>query len=80
VPNFGLSEGLIRMTDETPLLLAPREQLAALNIFDKKSSVDFPAKVDWSMEWVDLVAPDGLIFLLMDLFVEAELVSGSHTP
>jgi hypothetical protein len=34
----------------------------ALNIFDKKFSVDFPAREDWSTECVDLVAPDGLVF------------------
>jgi hypothetical protein len=34
-----------------------------LNIFDRKFSVDFPTREDWSKECVDLVAPDGLVFL-----------------
>jgi hypothetical protein len=40
------------MTDEMPLLLAPRDKL----------SIDFPTRKDWSTECVDLVAPDGLVF------------------
>jgi hypothetical protein len=52
VPNFEHSEVLIRMTDETLLLLAP--------------SVDFPMREDWSPECVDLVAPDGLYIFFSD--------------
>jgi hypothetical protein len=48
--------------DETPLLLAPRDKYVTLNIFDRKFSVDFPTREDWSAECVDLVAPDGLVF------------------
>jgi hypothetical protein len=33
------------MTDETPLLLAPRDKFVTLNIFDRKFSVDFPNRV-----------------------------------
>jgi hypothetical protein len=62
MPNFGHSIALIRMTDETPLLLAPRDKFVTLNIFDRKFSVDFPTREYWSRESVDLVAPDGLIF------------------
>jgi hypothetical protein len=32
------------------------------NIFDRKFSVDFRTKEDWSTECVDLVAPDGIVF------------------
>jgi hypothetical protein len=53
---------LIRMTDETPLLLAPREKFSTLNIFDRKFTVDFPTREDWSTERVDLVALNGLVF------------------
>jgi hypothetical protein len=74
VPNFEHSEVLIKMTDEMPLLLAPRNKFVALNIFGRKFSVDFPTREDWSTECVDVVAPDGLVFLLMDLFARAELV------
>jgi hypothetical protein len=59
VPNFGV---LIRMTDETPLLLAPRDKFVTLNIFDRKFSVNFPTTEDWSTKCVDLVVPDGLVF------------------
>jgi hypothetical protein len=62
MPNFGHSIVLIRMTDETPLLLAPRDKFVTLNIFDRKFSVDFPTREDWCTECVDLVAPDGLVF------------------
>jgi hypothetical protein len=62
LPNFGRSEVLIRMTDETPLLLAPRKHFVTLNIFDMKFSVDFPTREDWSTQFVDLVALEGLIF------------------
>jgi hypothetical protein len=53
------------------------------NIFDRKFCVDFLlTRENWSRECVDLVAPDGLVFLLMNLFAEAELVPayslGSH--
>jgi hypothetical protein len=34
MPNFGHSEVLNRMTDETPLLLAPKDKFVTLNIFD----------------------------------------------
>jgi hypothetical protein len=61
--NFGRSKVLIRMTDETPLLLAPRDKLVSLNIFDRKFSVNFPTREDWSTEWIDLVASDGIFFL-----------------
>jgi hypothetical protein len=33
---------LIKMTDEMPLLLTPRDKFVTLNIFDSKFSVDFP--------------------------------------
>jgi hypothetical protein len=61
-PNFGHSEVLIKMTDEMPLLLASRDKFVTLNIFSRKFSVDFPTREDWSTEFVDLVAPDGLVF------------------
>jgi hypothetical protein len=63
VPNFGYSEVLIKMTDKMPLLLAPRNKFVTFNIFGRKFSVDFPTREDWSSECVDLVAPDGLVFL-----------------
>jgi hypothetical protein len=62
VPNFGHSEVLIKMTDRMPLWLAPRDKFVTLNIFGRKFSVDFPTRVDWSTECVELVAPDGLVF------------------
>jgi hypothetical protein len=45
-----------------PLLLASRDKVVTLYIFGRKFSVDFPTSEDWSMECVDLVAPDGLVF------------------
>jgi hypothetical protein len=63
VKNFGHSEVLIRMIYETPLLLDPRNKFVTLNIFDRKFSIDFPTKEDWSTEFVDLVATDGLFFV-----------------
>jgi hypothetical protein len=69
VPNFGHLEVLIRMTDETPLLLAPWDKFVTPNVFDRKFSVDFPAREDWPTECVDLVVPDGLVF-----FAGAELM------
>jgi hypothetical protein len=63
VPNFGHSEVLIKMTDEMPLLLAPRDKFVTLNIFSRKFSVNFPTREDWSTGCVDLVAPHGLVFL-----------------
>jgi hypothetical protein len=63
MPNFGHSEVLIRMTDETPLLLVPREKFVTLNILIyRKFYVAFPTKEDWFTECVDLVAPDGIVF------------------
>jgi hypothetical protein len=53
VPNFRHSEVLIRMTDATPLLLAPRDKFVTLNIIDRKFSVDFSTREDWSTECVD---------------------------
>jgi hypothetical protein len=55
VPSFGHSEILIRMTAETPLLLASRDKFVTLNLFDRLFSVDFPTRKDWSMERVDCV-------------------------
>jgi hypothetical protein len=46
VPNFWHSEVLIKMTDETPLLLAPRDKFVTLNLFDWKFTVDFPTRED----------------------------------
>jgi hypothetical protein len=60
--ELGHSEVLIRMCDEMHLLLAPRDKFVTLNIFDRKISVDFPTREDWSTECIDLVSPDGLIF------------------
>jgi hypothetical protein len=62
MPNFRHSEVLIKMTDEMPLLLAPRVKFVTLNIFDRRFSVNFPTREDWSTEWFNLVAPDGLVF------------------
>jgi hypothetical protein len=59
------------MTDEMPLLLAPRDKFVTLNIFGRKFSVDFPTREDWSTECVDLVAPDGLGF-----FTDGSLYEG----
>jgi hypothetical protein len=69
VPNFGHTEVLTRMTDETPLLLAPREKF--VNIFDRKLSVDFPTREDLSRECIDLVAPHELFF-----FTDGSLCGG----
>jgi hypothetical protein len=71
MPNFGHSEVLNRMTDETPLLLAPKDKFVTLNIFDTKFSVDLPTREDWSTECVDMVAPDGLVF-----FTDGSLCGG----
>jgi hypothetical protein len=73
MPNFGHSEVLIKMTDEMPLLLAPRVKFVTLNIFDRKFSVNFPTREDWSTEWFNLVAPDGLIFFTDVPICAAEL-------
>jgi hypothetical protein len=35
-----------------------------LNIFDRKFSVNFPSRKNWSTEFVDLVALDQLIFCI----------------
>jgi hypothetical protein len=72
VPNFGHSEILIKMTDEMLLLLVPRDKFGTLKIFGRKFSVDFPTIEDWSTEFVDLVAPDGLVF-----FTDGSLCEGS---
>jgi hypothetical protein len=74
VPNFGLSEVLIKMTEKMPLFLVPRDKFVTLQISGRTFSVDFPTIEDWSTECVDLVAPDGLVFLLMDLFARAERI------
>jgi hypothetical protein len=70
LPNFGHSEVLIKITDEMLLLLARRDKFVTLNIFDKKFSVDFLTREDWSTKCVDLVAPDGLIFFTDGSFCE----------
>jgi hypothetical protein len=67
VPKFGHSEVLIKMTDEMPPFLAPRDKFVTLNIFGKKFFVDF----SWSTECVDLVAPDRLVF-----FTDGSLCEG----
>jgi hypothetical protein len=59
------------MTDEKPLLLAPRDKFVTLNIFGRKFSVDFPTREDWSTKCVDLVAPDELVF-----FTDGSLCGG----
>jgi hypothetical protein len=61
IPNFGHSEFLIKMTDEMPLLLVPRDKFVTLYIFGRQFSVDFPTREDWFTECVNLVAPDGLV-------------------
>jgi hypothetical protein len=66
---------LIKITDEMLLLLAPRDKFVTLNIFDKKFSVDFPTREDWSTKCVDLVAPDGLVFFTDGSFVNSELMT-----
>jgi hypothetical protein len=71
VSNFGHSEVLIKMTDEMPVLLAPRNKFVTLNIFDRKFSVDFPTREDWSTEYVYLVAPDGIVW-----FTDGSLCGG----
>jgi hypothetical protein len=73
VLNFGQSEVLIEMTDEMPLLLAPRDKFVTLDIFGRKFSVDFSKREDWSTECVDLVATDGLVF-----FTDGSLSEGRH--
>jgi hypothetical protein len=42
-----------------------------INIFERKFSVDFPTREDWSTECVELVAPDGLVF-----FTDGSLCEG----
>jgi hypothetical protein len=68
----GHSEVLIKMTEEMPLLLAPRDKFVTLNIFDKKFSVDFPIREDWYKKSVDLFAQDGLVF-----FTDGSLCGGT---
>jgi hypothetical protein len=41
--NFGYSEVLIKMINETSQLLAPRDKFGTPNIFDRKFSFDFPS-------------------------------------
>jgi hypothetical protein len=43
-PKFWHSDVFIGITDETPLLLSPRDNFVTLNLFDRKFSVDFPTK------------------------------------
>jgi hypothetical protein len=72
VPNYGHSEVLIKMTDEMPLLLAPRDKFVTLNIIGRKFSVDFPTKKDWNvLIWLHRMDSFSLV---MDLFARAELV------
>jgi hypothetical protein len=76
VPKFGHLEVLIKLTDEMPLLLAPRDKFVTLYIFGRKFSVDFPTKKDWSTKCVDLVAPDGLVFFTEGSFFEGRAGAG----
>jgi hypothetical protein len=62
---------LIKITDEMPLLLAPRDKFVTLNIFGWKFSVDFPTREDWSTECAGSVAPNGLKF-----FTDGSLCAG----
>jgi hypothetical protein len=75
VLNFGHSEVLIKMTDDMPLLLAPRDKFVTLNIFGRKFSIDFPTKENCSTECVDLVAPDGLVFFTDRSLCEGRLMA-----
>jgi hypothetical protein len=60
-PNFWHSDVLIGMTDETPLLLSPRDKFVTLKIFDLDIFCRFPYKrEDWSTEYVDLVSSEVL--------------------
>jgi hypothetical protein len=61
VPNFGHSEVLIKMTDEIPLLLAPRHKIVTLNIFGTKFSI--------SISLQQRVAPDGFVFYTDELLL-----------
>jgi hypothetical protein len=45
------------MTDETPLLLVPRDKFVTLNLFDRKFCV-----LHNKRGCVDLVPPDGFVF------------------
>jgi hypothetical protein len=69
--NFGFLEVSIKLTDEMPLLLDPRDKFVTLNLFGRKFSVDFSTRKYWSTECVDLVAPDGLVF-----FTDGSLCEG----
>jgi hypothetical protein len=74
VLNLGHSEVLIKLTDEMPVLLAPRENFGFLNIFDKKFSVNFSK---WKtglrnvLTWLHRIDS---FSLLMDLFAGTKLV------
>jgi hypothetical protein len=78
MPSFGHSEVLMRMIDETPLLLAPKNKFVTLHIFDRKFSVDFPTREDWSTECVDFVTPDGLVFFTDEYW--GRTGNGNHMP
>jgi hypothetical protein len=67
---------LIKMTDEMPLLLAPRDKFMILNKFDGKFSVNFPIREDWSKKCVNFVAPDGLVFFADGSFCRSTAGAG----
>jgi hypothetical protein len=76
VLNFGHSEVLIRMTDETLILLALRDKFLTLNIFDIKFSVELPTREDWSTDCGYLVAPDGLVFFTDESLCRGRAAAG----
>jgi hypothetical protein len=85
VQNFGHSEVLIRMTDETPLLLDLKEKFVTLNIYSigETLSISLQERVILRNVLIWLHRMDSFS-LLMDLFVGAELaagvMSGNHMP
>jgi hypothetical protein len=66
VSNFGHSEVLIKITDEIPLLLAPRDKFVTLTISLQK-------RIGPRNVFIWLPRMDSFS-LLMDLFARAELV------
>jgi hypothetical protein len=63
VPNFGHSEVLIRMIDETPLVLTPRDKFVTLQERNGLRNV---------LIWLHRM--DFTFSVLMNLFARAELV------
>jgi ribonuclease HI len=77
--TIGHSEIIEEMIDEFPFLLARTDKIIPTDVFDRKFSVEFPARNDWYDQEMLIMPPGGIVIYTDGSFCDGRAGAGVYS-